>query len=50
MAETSRFANTEGAQGEPYLVVHTVTAAEDTAASLDIKTPVHADVFASTPS
>lgn len=39
MAETSRFLNTEGAKGEPYAVVHTVTAAEDTAGSVDIWTP-----------
>lgn len=39
MAETSRFMNTEGALGEPYAVVHTVTAAEDSAGSVDIKTP-----------
>jgi hypothetical protein len=39
MAETSRFMNTEGALGEPYGVVHTVTAAEDTAGSVSVKTP-----------
>jgi len=39
MAETSRFMNTEGAVGEPYGAVHTVTTAEDTAGSLTIWTP-----------
>jgi hypothetical protein len=39
MDENSRFANTEGAVGEPYLVVHTVTQAEDDAGSLTIWTP-----------
>jgi hypothetical protein len=37
--ENSRFANTEGAHGEPYLVKHTVTTAEDAAGTLSIKTP-----------
>ena len=38
MAETSRFSNTEGAVSEPWLEVHTVTAAEDTAGTLSITT------------
>lgn len=39
MADFSRWSNTEGAWGEPYVVKHTVTSAEDTAGSLSIKTP-----------
>lgn len=39
MSEQSRFMNSEGAVGEPYGVVHTITTAEDNAGSLTITTP-----------
>lgn len=39
MSETSRLIHTEGAQGDMWLDVHTVTQAEDDAGTLTIRTP-----------